>query len=90
MMAKILENKGWWGIPPNGTEVKDSKGTIVWPKRALGKLYIDTPEVGDTIVDNQKGKLLGFEVLEKDDGGGLITDDYYLKVKFDGYTYEKD
>ena len=84
-MSKIIENIGWWGMPPTGNDIKSFEGTIVYPKRKG-----ETPEVGDTIVDKQNGKAIGFTINEVNDGGGTITDDYYLKVTCDGYTYEDD
>jgi hypothetical protein len=84
-MRKIIENIGWWGIPPTGDDIKSFSGTIVYPKRKVA-----TPEVGDTIIDKVNGKNIGFTINEVGTGDGMPTDDYYLRVTCDGYTYEDD
>lgn len=81
----IIKNIGWWGSPPNS----EMSGIIMWPKRPMGKLLSKTPEVGDTVVDPVKDKLVGFEVISVDEGG-LGSDDYIIKVKADGYYYDED
>lgn len=86
-MSEIVKNVGWWGVPPTGDDIKSFSGTIVWPKRDLEH---PCPSVGDTIVDQRGGKLVGFEVKSVNDSGIISDENNYLEVACDGYTYSED
>lgn len=84
---KIVKNIGWWGFSPAGTSLDDFTGLIVWPKRDPKN---PVPEVGDTIVDTQNGKGVGFTVLSVDENVQDMGEDSYLKVKADGWYYDEE